>query len=206
MSKLLSMSAEDRFERKRIFFEKIFSMFFGLGSNISGIFSKLFLIGWPNCRWKSPGEHFENNVFFEKNLFQTLRQKRSEKGKFLRLRSLNCIKRDQKNILRFFFCGLGTYSLILGLLAETSVCQNCFQLALRIVLKKNFFFQSTCFFPYTLDLEPYFKVCGQNVSCDVSKLHFAFPKNRSFEEEQVLEKLIAFFSNSELELKRFWLL
>ena len=64
------------------FFSKKLSLFFGFGSNISWIFSEKFLVGWPICRWKSPGEHFENNVFFfEKNLlFQTLRQKRSEKG------------------------------------------------------------------------------------------------------------------------------
>ena len=133
---------------KGFFSKKIFSMFFGFGSNISEIFSEKFLVAWPNCRWKRPVEHFENNVFFWKKnlLFQTLRQKRWEKGKIFRLRSLNCIKRDQKNILRNFFWGLWTYSVILGLLAKTSVCQNCFHWALGIVLKKKSF-SKYVFFP-----------------------------------------------------------
>ena len=53
---------------KKDFFEKIFSLFFGFGSNISGIFSKIFLIGWPNCRWKSPGD-FLRTMFFLKKIF-----------------------------------------------------------------------------------------------------------------------------------------
>ena len=45
-------------------------------------------------------------MFFLKKkllLFQILRQKRSEKGKFFRLCSLNCIIPDRKNGLRKFF-------------------------------------------------------------------------------------------------------
>ena len=86
------------------FFSKKFSLFFGFGSNISWIFSEKILVGWPNCRWKRPGEHFENNVFFWKKniLFQTLREKRSEKGKNFRLRSLNCIIRDHRRFSESF--------------------------------------------------------------------------------------------------------
>ena len=94
---------------KGFFSKKFFSMFFGFGSNISEIFIEKFLVAWPNCRWKRPGEHFENNVFFWKKniLFQTLRQKRSEMAKIFRLRSLNCIIREQKNILSNFFLRFG---------------------------------------------------------------------------------------------------
>ena len=144
--------------------------------------------------------------FLKKNLlFQTLRQKRSEKGNFLRLRSLNYIKRDQKNILRIFFLRFGDLFSHSRTFSRNKRLSKLLSMGPEDSLeKKNF--QSTCFFLYILDLEPYFNVCGQNVSCDMSKLHFAFPKKRSFEEEQVLEKLIAFFSNSDLEPKCFWLL
>ena len=68
---------------KRVFFEKIFSLFFGFGSNISGIFSKIFLIGWPNCRWKSPGELFEKKVFFwKKSSLSDVETKTFGKGQF----------------------------------------------------------------------------------------------------------------------------
>ena len=178
-------------------------MFFGLGSNISGIFSKIFLIGWPNCRWKSPGELFENNVFFEKNLFQTLRQKRSEKGKILRLPSLNCIKRDHKNILRIFFLRFGDLFSHSRTFSRNKRLSELLSMGPEDSFEKRKIFKIRVFFQQILDLDLFLKACGQKNSCDVSKLHSMCPKNCFFKEEQVLEKLIAFFSNSDLELKRF---
>ena len=94
--------------KKRFSSKKYFACFSHLDQTFLGLLAKK-LVGWQNCRWKSPGEHFENKVFFEKKIlfFQTLRQKRSENGKNFRLRSLNCIIRDQKNILRNFFLRFG---------------------------------------------------------------------------------------------------
>ena len=68
---------------------------------------------------EQPRGTFWEQCFFLKQflLFQTLRRKQSEKGKFFRLCSLNCIIRDQKNIPRNFlirfedlFCHFRTFS------------------------------------------------------------------------------------------------
>ena len=211
LSKLHSMSAEDRFERKRIFLSKnLFSMFCGFGSNISWTFGQNILVRWPNWRWKSPGEHFENNVFFEKNLlFQTLRQKRSEKGKVFRLRSLNCIIRDQKNILRKFFLRFEDLFFQFRTFSKNTLklLSKLLSMSPEDRFGKKLFFQHRGFFRRLLDLQPIFlrlrlikfRVVRQNYI-------FTLPKKRFFEEEHFLEKLIDFFSNSDRELKRFWLL
>ena len=133
-------------------------MFFGFESTISGIFSENFLVGWPNCRWKSPGEHFENNVFFWKKniLFQTLRENRSEKGKIFRLRSLNCIISDQKIILRNFslrfgdlFCHFRTFRK-----NNSERLSKLLSMSPRDRFGKKIFFGHPDFFPRLLDLQP----------------------------------------------------
>ena len=133
-------------------------MFFGIGSNISCTFGKTILVGWPNWRWKSPGEHFENNGFFWKKniLFQTLREKRSDKGKIFRLRSLNCIIRDQKIILRNFFlrlrdlfCHFRTFSK-----NNSERLSKLLSMSPRDRFGKKIFFGPPDFFPRLLDLQP----------------------------------------------------
>ena len=95
--------------REKGFFSKnLFSMFFVFGSNSSWTFGKKF--GWvAELPLEEPrGAFWEQGFFWKKILFfQTLRQKRSENGKKFRLRSLNCIIRDQKSILRNFFLRFG---------------------------------------------------------------------------------------------------
>ena len=145
--------------REKGFFSKnFFSMFFGIGSNISCTFGKTILVAWPNWRWKSPGEHFENNGFFWKKniLFQTLREKRSEKGKIFRLRSLNCIIRDQKIILRNFFlrfrdlfCHFRTFSK-----NNSERLSKLLSMSPRDRFGKKIFFGHPDFFPRLLDLQP----------------------------------------------------
>ena len=112
------MSAEDRFERKRIFFRKIcFPCFSDLDQTFPGFLAKVFgrVAELP---LKEPRGTFWEQCFFEKNLFQTLRQKLSEKGKFFRLRSLNCIKKTRKTSSENIPWGLDTYFVLLGLLAK----------------------------------------------------------------------------------------
>ena len=139
------------FWKKRDFFRKFFSMFFGFGSNISWTFGKKNLVRWPKCRWKSSGEHFENNVFFWKKilLFQNLRQRRSEKGKIFRLPSLNCIIRDEKNILRKFFrrledlfCQFRTFSK-----NNSERLSKLLSMSPEDSFEKKAFFRKTWFFP-----------------------------------------------------------
>ena len=152
------MSAEDRFERKRIYFEKfVFHVF--------RVWIKHFLYFWQNnfgrvaeLTLEEPrGTLWEQCFFWKKFLLsKTLRQKRSEKGKFFRLCSLNCIIPDRKNILRKFFLRFGDLFCHFRTFSKTirSVCQNCFQSALGIVSDKKLFFRHPDFFPRLLDLQP----------------------------------------------------
>ena len=153
LSRLLSMNAEDRFEGKRTFFEKfLFHVFRNWIKHFLDFrpeqFGKV-----AELTLEEPRRTFWEQCFFLKKnlLFQTLRQKCSEKGKICRLWSLKCILRDQKNNLRKIFWVLRTYSVIFGLLAKTiqSVCQNCFQWFNEpwgSFWKKNLYFRHRCFF------------------------------------------------------------
>ena len=103
-------------------------------------------------------------------------QTRSEKAIFL-LCSINCILRDQRSFLGKLSWVSSSYFVYFGLLAETirSVCQNCFQWDLRIVLGKKKYFPDIEILSITFGLTAnIFSVLGQKVSCGVSKLHSTF--------------------------------
>ena len=198
LPKLLSMRPQDRFERKKKFFRKNFLL-------VSRIWIENFLdFRQKNFRWvaevplEEPGGTFwEQCYFLKKNLlFQTLRQRRSEKGKIFRLRSLNCIIRDQKNILRKSFLRFeDLYSVNFGLLAKTiqSVCQNCLQWALSIVLEKKIIFQTSRFLSMIFWLRAnFFTVLGQKVYYGMSKQHFRFPKKNVFWRRAIFVKTDSF--------------
>ena len=53
--------------KKRFSSKNYFACFSYLDQTFLGLLAKK-LVGWQNCRWKSPGEHFENKVFFEKKI------------------------------------------------------------------------------------------------------------------------------------------
>ena len=146
LSKLLSMSLEDRFGKKG-FFSKIvvFSMLLGTGSNISWTFDKKNLVWWPNFRWMNPEEYFEETMFSKKKSlsFSYFEPNTSGKWQIFLLRSINCIIRDHSRFFGKFSWVSSSYSIYFGLLAKTirSVCQNCFLWALRIVLRKGIYFE-----------------------------------------------------------------
>ena len=117
------------------------------------------------------------------------------KAKSFLLQSINCKLQDQRNFFGNFSWVSSSYFIYFGLLSKTSrsVCQNCFQWALRIVSEKKKQFSDIEVLSMTFGpTAKFFKVLGQKFSCGASKLHFMFPKKRYIEEEQFLEKPIAF--------------
>ena len=129
-------------------FSDLYQTFLGLLAKIFGRVAKVPL--------EEPGGTFWEQCFYWKKilLFQNLRQRRSEKGKIFRLRSLNCIIRDQKNILRKcfrrfddLFCQFRTFSK-----------KNSERLSklLSMSPEDSFenFFSKYVFSPIILDLEP----------------------------------------------------
>ena len=176
------------------FFSKKFSLFSGFGSNISCTFGKTILVGWPIWRWKSPGDYFENNVFFEKKFF-FLRPwaKHGQKRQMFLLRSINCKLCDQRNFFGNFSWVSSSYFIYFGLLAQTirSVCQNCFLWALRIVLREKGFFSKT-FFQVFRNWIKHFLYFWQNNFGRVAELRLEEPRGTFWEQCFFLKKNILF--------------
>ena len=195
LSRPHSMSAEDRFERKRIFSKKFFPNFSDLDQTILGLWQYLFnqVADFP---LEGPGGVFWEQFFWKKNLlFQILSQKCSENGKIFRLHSVYCILRDQKNIFRKFFlrfedlfCQFRTF--------RTNNSERLLKLLSRSPedrFGKKIFFRKRRFFPRLLDLQPTFSRFWATKSRVVRQnYNFTFSKKPFFEEKHFLEKLIDF--------------
>ena len=184
------MNAEDRFEGKGLFSKNFFSMFFENGSNTSWTFGQNNLVRWPNWRWKSPGEHFENNVFFEeKSPFSDFETKMFGKGQNLsavisKVHITWPEKQTKELFLRFedLFCPFRAFSKnnserlskLLSMSPEDRFGKKTYVSDIDVFSKT---------FGLTANIS---KALSHKVSCGVSKLHFTYPKKRYFEEEQFL--------------------
>ena len=143
------------------------------------------------------GTFWEKHCFTEKKknfLFQTLSQTRSKNDKifaaFYKLHITWPEELFRKIFLRFqkLFYLFRTFG--------KKILERLSKLLSRSPedsFEKKRFFSKNVIFSIIHGLRAFnFKTFAQKISCDVSKLHSTCPKKRSFEEEQFLEKPIAF--------------
>ena len=110
------------------------------------------------------------------------------------LRSVNSILRDQKSFFGKFSWGSSSYLSISDLWKKSwERLSKLLSMSPDDSFEKKFFFSKNVIFSINYWFRAFnFESFGQKISCVVSKLHSTCPKKRSFEEEQFLEKPIAF--------------
>ena len=164
--------------------------FFGLLATKNGSLAKLPFDVPRGTFWEKHCFTKKKRTFF---FFKHWAKQVRKMANFL-LRSINSILRDQKSFFGKFSWGSSSYLSISDLSKKIwERLSKLLSMSPDDSFEKKFFFSKNVIFSIIHWFRTFnFETFGQKISCDVSKLHSTSPKKRSFEEEQFLEKPIAF--------------